>query len=101
MPARCTVTIDGTKIDAVSASVKFSTLKDRAGRPELGSLASSIVVAIDFHDEEACPHSTLKKLFNMSKEPTKENINKDMKIEFWKDDGVGLPMNSDRIPIML
>jgi hypothetical protein len=40
-PLRSTVTIDGNKFDALSSGVRFSTLKDRAGVPEMGSLATA------------------------------------------------------------
>lgn len=84
-PFRSTVTVDGTKFDAVSTSVKFSTLKDRAGMPEMGSLSTNIQVYVDFHDDTNLPHSSLKKLFELANVVTREKI-KDIKIEFWKDD---------------
>ena len=84
-PYRCTVTIDGSKFDAVSTSVVFETRKDKAGMPEMGSLLTSIRVLVDFHDDTNLPHGTLKKLFDLSNVVTRDKI-KDMKIEFWKDD---------------
>jgi hypothetical protein len=84
-PYRSTVTIDGKKFDAVSSSVVFSTLKDKAGMPEMGSLSTSIRVWVDFHDDVNMPNPTLKGLFDLSNVVTRDKI-KNMKIEFWKDD---------------
>ena len=84
-PFRSTVTIDGSKFDAVSTSVSFSTTKDRAGMPEMGSLVTLIRVWVDFHDDTNMPHATLKKLFELSNVVTRDKV-KDVKIEFWKDD---------------
>jgi|SRR5579863_1914477 hypothetical protein len=84
-PYRSTVTVDGTKFDAVSTSVVFMTDKDRAGMPQMGSLHTQIKVVIDFHDDTNLPHSALKKLFDLSNVVTRDKV-KDMKIEFWKDD---------------
>lgn len=85
-PYRSTVTVDGTKFDAVSTVVAFQTDKDRAGMPQMGSLQTQIRVWIDFHDDTNLPHSALKKLFDLANVVTRDKI-KDMKIEFWKDDG--------------
>jgi len=84
-PYRSTVTVDGTKFDAISTQVIFNTMKDRAGMPEMGSLTTTIRVWIDFHDDTNLPHSALKKLFELSNVVTREKI-KPIKIEFWKDD---------------
>src|SRR3990172_8596569 len=84
-PFRSTITIDGTKFDAISTSVSFQSLKDRAGMTEMGSLTTSIRAYIDFHDDLNMPHSALKKLFDLANVVTRDKI-KDMKIEFWKDD---------------
>jgi len=84
-PYRSTVTIDGTKFDAVSVQVVFTTAKDRAGMPEMGSLKTRIRVWADFHDDKNLPFSAVKKFFEMANVVTREKI-KDIKIEFWKDD---------------
>jgi len=84
-PYRCTVTIDGTKFNAVATSVRFTTEKDRAGMAQMGSLRTSIRVWGDFHDDQNLPHSALKKFFDLANVVTRDKI-KDMKIEFWKDD---------------
>ena len=84
-PYRCTVTIDGTKFDAVSTSVKFATEKDKAGMPQMGSLKTEIRVWADFHDDQNLPFGTLKKFFDLANVVTRDKI-KDVKIEFWKDD---------------
>ena len=84
-PYRCTVTIDGTKFDAVATSVKVTTDKDRSGSAQMGSLATNIRVWADFHDDTNLPHASVKKLFDLANVVTREKI-KDMKIKYWKDD---------------
>jgi len=84
-PYRSTVTVDGTKFNAVSVVVAFQTDKDRAGMPQMGSLHTDIRIWVDFHDDTNLPHAALKKLFNLSNVVTRDKV-KDMKIEFWKDD---------------
>lgn len=84
-PYRCTVTIDGTKFDAVSTSIKFATDKDKAGMPQMGTLTTEIRVWADFHDDQNIPFATVKKFFDMANVVTRDKI-KDIKIEFWKDD---------------
>ena len=84
-PYRCTVTIDGTKFDAVSTSMKVSTDKDKAGMPQMGSLVTEVRVWADFHDDQNLPFSAVKKFFDLANVVTRDKI-KDVKIEFWKDD---------------
>ena len=84
-PYRSSVTIDGTKFDAVSTQVVFTTAKDRAGMPEMGSLRTRIRVWADFHDDKNLPFSALQKFFDLSNVVTRDKV-KDIKIEFWKDD---------------
>ena len=84
-PYRCTVTIDGTKFNAISTSVKFSTEKDRAGMAQMGSLNTAIRVWADFHDDVNLPHAAVKKIFTLANVVTRDKI-KDIKIEYWKDD---------------
>jgi hypothetical protein len=84
-PYRCTVTIDGTKFNAISASVYFKTDKDVAGMPQMGSLLTAVRVFADFHDEVNLPYSAVKKFFDLANVATRDKI-KDMKVEFWKDD---------------
>jgi hypothetical protein len=84
-PYRCTVTIDGTKFNAIASSVRFSTEKDRAGMAQMGSLSTSIRVWADFHDDTNLPHSALKKFFDLANVVTRNKIT-DIKIEYWKDD---------------
>ena len=81
---KCTVTIDGTKFGAISASVQFSSTKDPNGMPKMGSLDSGIRVWADFFDDQNVPFSTLQKLFGMANVVDTSKI-KPMKIEFWKD----------------
>ncbi len=84
-PYRCTVTIDGTKFDAVSSSIKFTTAKDKTGTAQMGTLNTEIRVWADFHDDQNLPFSTLQKFFTMANVVTRDKI-KAIKIEFWKDD---------------
>ena len=85
-PYRCTVTIDSTKFDAVATSVKFSTDRDSAGMPQMGSLSSSVRVWADFHDSDNLSHAAVKKFFTLAKEKENANKVKDIKIEYWKDE---------------
>jgi hypothetical protein len=84
-PYRSTVTIDGTKFDAVSTQVIFTTAKDRSGMPEMGSLKTNIRVWADFHDDKNLPFGSVSKFFELANVVTRDKI-KDIKIEFWKDD---------------
>ena len=84
-PSVTTVTIDGDKFDALSASVSFSTASDSSGMPMMGSFNSNIEVIVDLHDNTNMPFSTVKKLFELSKVVTKDKI-KEVKIEFWQDE---------------
>jgi hypothetical protein len=82
-PLRSTVTVDGNKFDALASTVRFATLKDRAGMPEMGTLSTAIKIYIDFHDEVNVPFTTLQSLFNLANVVTRDKI-VDMKIEYWK-----------------
>jgi hypothetical protein len=82
-PLVTTVTIDGNKFHALSASVSFSTASDRAGMPMMGSFVPAIEISVDLHDNMR--FELLKKLFDLAKLVTKDKI-KDIKIEFWQDD---------------
>jgi hypothetical protein len=84
-PLRSTITVDGNKFDALASSVRFATLKDRAGMPEMGTLSTAIKVYVDFHDDTNMPHGTLQHLFTLANVVTRDKI-VDMKIEYWKDD---------------
>jgi len=84
-PYRCTVTIDGTKFNAVSTSVTFATEKEPSGMPKMGSLITEVRVWADFHDDTNLPFSAIKKFFDLANVVTRDKI-KDMKVEFWKDD---------------
>ncbi len=84
-PYRSTCTIDGTKFDCVSISVAFSTERDRAGMPQMGSLKTSIRCLVDFHDDQNIPYSALSKMFELANVVTRDKV-KDMKVEFWKDE---------------
>jgi hypothetical protein len=82
---KSTVTVSGVKFDALASSVRFATLKDRAGMPEMGTLSTAIRVYVDFHDDTNLPYSTLQQLFNLANVVTRDKV-VDMKVEYWKDD---------------
>ena len=84
-PYRCTVTLDSTKFNAVSASVRFHSEKDRTGMPEMGSLSTTIRIVADLPDDKNLPFSAIKKFFDLANVVTRDKI-KEIKIEFWKDD---------------
>ena len=84
-PYRTTVTIDGTKFNAVTTSVKFTTEKDRSGVAQMGSLSTRIRVWADLHDDKKIPFSTIKQFFDLANVVTRDKI-KAVKIEFWKDE---------------
>jgi hypothetical protein len=84
-PLRSTVTVAGNKFDALASSVRFATLKDRSGMPEMGTLSTAIKIYVDFHDDTNLPYSTLQQLFNLANVVTRDKI-VDMKVEYWKDD---------------
>src|SRR5215469_5485873 len=84
-PSRTTITVDGTKFDATSASFSMSTPSDASGVPVMGGLTSSVDVVVDLHDTQNLPFGNLKKLFDLANVVTKDKI-KDVKVEFWQDD---------------
>jgi hypothetical protein len=84
-PYRTTVTIDGTKFNAVTTSVKFTTEKDRSGVAQMGSLSTRIRVWADLHDDTNIPFSAVKHFFDLANVVTRDKI-KPIKIEFWKDE---------------
>lgn len=84
-PYRTTVTIDGTKFNAVTTSVKFTTEKDRSGVAQMGSLSTRIRVWADLHDDKNIPFSSIKQFFDLANVVTRDKI-KPIKIEFWKDE---------------
>jgi hypothetical protein len=84
-PLVTTVTIDGDKFHALSASVSFSTASDRVGMPMMGSFVPAIEISVDLHDKKTMPFDLLKKLFDLAKLATQDKI-KDIKIEFWQDE---------------
>ena len=85
-PAVTTITIDGQKFNALSASFSLATASDQSGMPQMGSLSCGIDIVVDIHDNSNLPFATLKKLFEMANVVTKDKI-KDIKIEFWQDEG--------------
>jgi len=84
-PSRTTITIDGNKFDAVSASFSMSTPSDASGVPVMGGLTSTVDAVVDLHDTQNLPFGNLKKLFELANVVTKDKI-KDVKLEFWQDD---------------
>lgn len=84
-PSNCTVTIDGTKLNAFSANVGLSSGADESGMPLMGSLGCSAQFSADMHDTVNVPYSTVKKFFDLANVATRDKI-KDIKIEFWTDE---------------
>jgi|SRR5437870_4865003 len=84
-PSNTTVTIDGQKFNAMSASVSLATPSDHSGMPQMGSLHCGIDVVVDIHDKDNLPFPAIKKLFELANVVTRDKI-KDIKIEFWEDE---------------
>lgn len=85
MPGRVSVTIDGTKFSAVEAAFTMGTQRDPAGMPVLQTLNTVVFLRVNLNDTQDIPYGTLKKLFELGNVPTHAK-QKDMKVEFWKDD---------------
>ncbi|HKX30019.1 MAG TPA: hypothetical protein VJ302_20185 [Blastocatellia bacterium] len=85
MPGRVSVTIDGTKFNAIEAVFSMSTQKDAAGMPVLSTLNTTVKVWADVFDDKNVPFATIQKLFGLGNVPNREKI-KDIKVEYWKDD---------------
>ena len=85
MPGRVSVTVDGTKFNAVEAAYSMATQKDPAGMPVLQTLNTSVFVRVDLNDDKNAPYDTIKKLFELGNVPNREKL-KEIKVEFWKDD---------------
>lgn len=84
-PSVTTVTIDGNKFNAASASFSLATASDNAGMPQMGSLSCGIDVVVDIHDNQNMPFNTLKSLFELANVVTRDKV-KDVKLEFWQDE---------------
>jgi hypothetical protein len=84
-PANATVSIDGTKFNAMSAHVGIETDHDDTGIPQMGTLRCSISCTVDIHDTVNMPFSTLQQLYNMANVVTLDKV-KPIKVEFWQDE---------------
>jgi len=78
-PVSCKV--DGTEFSAAEAAFVMDSQIAREGLPQHAVPNMSVHVRIDLNNG-TCDFATIKKLFQLSKEPSKENI-KDMSIVFW------------------
>ncbi len=85
MPGRVSITIDGTKFNAVEAVFAMGTQKDPAGMPVLQTLNTAVHLRVDLNDDKNAPFDTIKKLFELGNVPDRSKL-KPMKVEFWKDD---------------
>lgn len=85
MPARCSVTIDGTKFRVRDAEVGMNTRKDQAGMPVMGTFDTVIRFCVDLNDTKNFPFGSIKKLFDLGNVPTRDKV-KDFKVEFWDSD---------------
>ncbi len=84
-PSNTTVTVDGTKFNALAAHVALSTVHDDTGMPMMGTTRCAIECTVDMHDSDNLPYGTLQKLFDLSNGVTRDKV-KAIKIEFWKDE---------------
>ncbi|WP_419805886.1 hypothetical protein [Terriglobus sp.] len=82
---KSTVTIGENKFNAVSTQVGATTLHDHAGMPQMGTVAFSISITADMHDNANLPFSVLQNLFSLANVVTRDKV-KDVKIEFWADE---------------
>ena len=82
---RVSVTVDGTKFDAITVKFDINTNSDQAGMPILQTLDTVAGVWIDAHDVKNFPFGTFQKLFDLANVPDDTKL-KDMKIEYWVDD---------------
>lgn len=85
-PANTTITIDGTKLNAFSTQAGISTVADSTGMPSMGSTVATMEFSADMHDTVNVPFASVKKFFDLANLVTRDKI-KDIKIEFWTDDG--------------
>src|SRR5215510_11964643 len=82
---RVSVTVDGTKFDAITVNFGITTQKDQAGMPILQTLDTKARVWIDVYDTKNFPFGTFQKLFDLANVPDNSKL-KDIKIEYWVDD---------------
>src|SRR5262245_41628003 len=82
---RVTVTVDGTKFDAITVNFGVVTQKDQTGMPILQTLNTKAKVWVDAHDTKNFPFDSFKKLFDLANVPDNKKL-KDMKVEYWLDD---------------
>lgn len=87
MPARVTVTWDGTKFNVKDAHVLIQTNKDQAGMAVMGTFDTEIQFIVDLTDDKNFPFANIQKLFTAGNVPTRDKI-KDLKVEFWQDDAM-------------
>ena len=84
-PYSAIISIDALKVDAFSTLSGISAVSDGTGMPLMGSMASTFEFSIDVHNQDVIPFTTVKTLFELCNQPTKDKI-KDIKIEYWKND---------------
>jgi len=82
---RVTVTVDGTKFDAITVKFGVNTQKDQTGMPILQTLNTRARVWVDAHDTKNFPFNAFKALFELANVPDNKKL-KDMQIEYWLDD---------------
>ncbi len=84
-PSNATITVDGNRIDVLSAHVGLATHHDHLGLPQMGTLRTAISCMINVHDNERIPFDKVKRLFQLANVVTREKI-VDIRVEFWIDD---------------
>ena len=84
-PRKTSITVDGSKFDALATHMGVHTAHDHSGMPLMGSLVCSISCVVDANDDVNVPFATLQKLWELANLVTRDKV-KDIKIDFWKDE---------------
>jgi hypothetical protein len=85
MPGTVSVTIEGTKFNAIETVFAMGTKKEANGMPVSQTLKTKVHVWVDLSDDQNFPFDSIKKMFDLANVPNRTKF-KDMKIEYWKDD---------------
>jgi hypothetical protein len=85
MPGRVSVTIDGTKFNAIETVFAMGTKKEANGMPVSQTLKTKVHVWVDLSDDQNFPFHSIKKMFDLANVPNRTKF-KEMQIEYWKHD---------------
>ena len=80
-PSNATVSIDGNDFNALSTHFGVASHHSHDGMP----MMCTVDVTVDMHDTDNLPFDTLKTLFQLASNVTRDSI-KDIKITFWTDE---------------